>query len=265
MAISSHVVEEGPGKGKGHVEHGKGKGLGHDHHADDAMADGTYTLEISGINAINHTAVDQVSPPTTVADGTQMNTEVRAGSITIDRTAGDDGDGALHLVTDSNNGRLRVNDVFDADNQFRLGDLDHLSFDYKVASSDRTDVIPVIRIAVDGDGNLATTADRGELVFEYAYQGFGAVTPGTWQHVDLAGSDWNAWQRSNGANHDAYPDIRPLSDWQDASGYTAAGGVHFDQNSLVLGWSIALGSGNGTNSAFLDHLQVGGVTYDFMV
>jgi hypothetical protein len=209
--------------------------------------------------------VDVVTPFTPLADGTQMNTEARNGSITIDRTAGDDGDGALHLQTDEANGRLRVNDVFDTDNQFKLGDLDHLSFDFKVASSDRTDVIPVIRVAVDGDGNLATTTDRGELVFEWAYQGNGPVTQGTWQHADLAGDDWNAWQRSNGANHDSFPDIVPLSDWADASGYTPAGGVHFDQNSVVLGWSIALGSGNGTTNAFIDNLQVGGVTYDFIV
>jgi hypothetical protein len=229
------------------------------------MADGVYTLEVSGINHVNHTAVDQTTPQTTLADGTKMNTEARAGSITIDRTAGDDGDGALHLVTDSANGRLRVNDQFDADNQFTLGDLDDLSFDYNVVSSDRTDVIPVIRLAIDADGNLATAADRGELVFEYAYQGLPAITQGTWQTADLAGEDWNAWQRSFGANRDFAPNIRPLSDWADADGFTSAGGLHFDEDSVVLGWSIALGSGNGTTNAFLDNLQVGGVTYDFIV
>jgi len=148
---------------------------------------------------------------------------------------------------------------------FKLGDLDDLSFDYYLASSDRTDIIPAIRIIIDADGNLATTGDRGELVFEWAYQGFGATTTGSWQHADLAGGDWAAWQRSNGANHDSYPDIRPLSDWADANGYTAAGGIHFDQNSLILGWSVALGSGNGTTNAYVDHLQVGGVGVEFMM
>jgi hypothetical protein len=56
-----------------------------------------------------------------------------------------------------------------------------------------------------------------------------------------------------------------LSDWQDASGYTPTGSIHFDQNSVVLGWSIALGFGNGTTNAYLDNLHVGGVTYDFLV
>jgi len=66
-------------------------------------------------------------------------------------------------------------------------------------------------------------------------------------------------------NLDQIPNMTHLSDWADADGYTPAGGIHFDQSSLVLGWSIALGSGNGTNETYIDDLTVGGVTYDFML
>jgi hypothetical protein len=265
MAITSYVEEEGHGQGKGHVSHGNGKGLGHQKHAQDAMEDGVYTINISGVNHVNHTAVDQTSPQTTLADGSKMNTEVRLGSITIDDVPGDgSANEALHLVTDNNSGRLRLNTQFDADQQVTLGDLDQLSFDYFIADSSRTDVIPVIRLAVDGDGNLATTADRGELVFEWAYQGFGATTEGSWQDANLVGDDWIAWQRANGQNLDQVANMTEFSDWADADGYTPVGGVHFDENSVVLGWSVALGSGNGTNDVYLDNLQVGGVTYDFL-
>jgi hemolysin activation/secretion protein len=96
-----------------------------------------------------------------------------------------------------NNGRLRVNVEFDADPRTTLGDLDELSFNYYIDSSDRTDVIPVIRLIID------------------------------------------------------------------ANGFTPAGGFHFDANSLILGYSIALGSGNGTANIYMDNLQVGGVTMDF--
>ena len=264
MPITSYIVEEGHGRGKGHTQHGNGKGLGHLKHQDDAMADGEYTIVIQGINHTNHTAVDQATPFTTLADGSQMNTEVRRGSISTGPAPAHDGDTtALRLQTDDSNGRLRVNDVFTSDQQVTLGDLDDLSFDYYVQSSDRTDVIPVIRLAIDADGNLATTGDRGELVFEYAYQGLPAVTQGSWQTADLAGDDWNAWQRSFGVNRDFYPNIVPLSDWSDASGFTPTGGLHFDEDSLVLGWSIAYGSGNGTGVMYLDNLQVAGVTYEF--
>ena len=262
MAISSFIVEEGPGKGRGHVEHGNGKGLGHLKHGQDAAADGEYTIRISGIDHDNPTAVSETSPPTTLADGSQMNTEVRQGSITIDEIGGED---ALHLVTDNNNGRLRLNNGFDADQQFTLGELDELSFDYFIDSSDRTDVIPVVRLIVDGDGDLTTTADRGELVFEYAYQGLPATTQDSWQTADLEGDDWVAWQRSNNTNHDQVANMTELSDWADADGFTPAGGVTFNEDSLVLGYSVALGSGNGTGDMYVDNLQVGGVTYDFVV
>jgi hypothetical protein len=256
MPISSTLeLEPGFGNGKGHpTPKGNAYGL-----QKQAMADGHYTLDITGIDATNHTAVDQISAPVTIADGSRLNTEVRAGSITIDAVS-TGGDAALHLITDSADGRLRVNDAFTADQQVKLGELNQLSFEYKVVSSDRTDITPVIRITVDADGNLATTNDRGELVFEYAYQGQGPV-PSGWQQVDL--TTWNAWQRSNGANHDSDPDIVPISTWGSAAGHTANGGIHFDQNSVIVGWSIALGSGNGTTEAYVDHLQVGKVSYDF--
>jgi hypothetical protein len=261
MAITSYIVDDHRGNGLGHTEHGNGKGLGHLKHGEDSAADGAYTIRVAGIDHQNHTAVDQTTAQTVLADGSKLNTEVRAGSITIDSAPG--GDDSLHLVTDSNNGRLRLNVENDADQRITLGDLDELSFDYYIDSSSRTDVIPVIRLLIDADGNLATTADRGELVFEYSYQGLGATTQDSWQHVDLVGSDWNAWQRSFGQNRDQIVNITHFSDWADANGYTPTGGLHFDQNSLILGYSIALGSGNGTADIYMDNLKVDGVTMDF--
>jgi hypothetical protein len=251
MAITSRIQKEHG------TDTGKGNGFGYQKKA---LDDGSYTMDVSGVSAVNHTNVDQASAFTKLADGTSMNTEVRAGSVTIDSALGE---AALHLQTDSANGRLRVNDAFDAAHQTTLGDLGNLNFDFYVQSSDRSDVMPVIRITIDADGNLATTSDRGELVFEWAYQGFGAVPTGQWVHADLIGNDWNAWQRSNGANHDSYPDIVAFSNWADADGYTPTGGIHFDDDSVVLGWSIAYGSGNGTGSMYLDHLQVGTATVNF--
>ena len=266
MPIDSYILEEGHGHGRGHIFHGNGKGLGHLKHEQDAMDDGVYTMEITGIDHDNPTTVDQTSPPTELADGSQMWTEVRQGRVaTVQGPEGGDGNGALLLETDSNNGRLRLNDAFSADQQVTLGDLDNLSFDYFIDSSDRTDVIPVIRLAIDADGDLTTTTDRGELVFEYAYQGLGATTQDSWQTADLAGDDWVAWQRSLGVNHDQIVNMTEFSNWSDADGFTPAGGLHFDEGSVVLGWSVALGSGNGTSTMYLDDLQVGGVSYDFFV
>jgi hypothetical protein len=66
-------------------------------------------------------------------------------------------------------------------------------------------------------------------------------------------------------NRDQIANTTEFSDWADADGFTPAGGLTFTENSLVLGYSIALGSGNGTNEIYLGHLRVGGVTYDFSI
>lgn len=251
MAVTSRIAKENG------TDTGKGNGYGYQKKA---LADGDYTINISGLSAVNHGTPSQDVVQGKLADGSTLSTEVRQGSITIDSIAGEK---ALHLVTDSANGRLRVNDQLAPGHEIKLGDLDHLSFDYYIQSSDRSDVVPVIRLAIDADGNLATTNDRGELVFEWAYQSFGPATAGSWQHADLTGDDWHAWQRSGGVNRDFYPNIVAFSDWSDADGFTPTGGLHFDENSVVLGWSIAYGSGNGTGSMYLDNLTVGTATYAF--
>jgi hypothetical protein len=270
MALTSYIEEEGPGRGRGHYEHGNGKGLGHAKHAEKAMADGVYNIAVGGIGVVNAGTTSIDSVPALLADGSSLSTEVRQGSLTIG--ASPTGDQALHFVTDSANGRLRLNVAFDADQHVTLGALDNVGFDYYVVSSDTTIHAPVLRIAVDADGDLSTTNDRGELVFEYAYQDAGAVVQGAWRTADISGDDWVAWQRSNGANHDAVAQMTTLSNWADADGYTPTAGLageagatlHFDENSVVLGFSVALGSGNGTTNAYVNNLHVSGVSYDFV-
>ncbi|HMC90974.1 MAG TPA: hypothetical protein VKI45_00805 [Allosphingosinicella sp.] len=249
MAVSSRIAKENGN------DTGKGNGFGYQKKA---LSDGHYTMDVSGLSDLNRT--DHTTDQGVLADGTHLFTEVRGGGISIDTIGGE---AALHLVTDSSNGRLRVDDVLDTAHQVKLGNLGDLSFDYFVQSSDRTDVIPVIRITLDADGNLATTNDRVDLVFEWAYQGNGAVTQGSWQHADLSGGDWRAWERANGQNLDFGNNFATLSTWESAAGFTPVGGIHVDANSLVIGWSIADGSGNGTNSMYLDHLHVGAQAINF--
>jgi hypothetical protein len=222
------------------------------------------TMVVRGINNANlDPVVNQVKGFDLQADGSAMNTEARDGTIAIGDLLSDDRGPALFLDTDSDAGRLRLNNLWDANQQVRLGELDDLEFDWFLAGSSRTDVIPVIRLLIDADGNLLTTADRGELVFEWAYQGFGATPVGSWEHADLASDDWVAWQRSNGMNWDQVINMTRFSDWADADGFTPTGGIRFDEDSLVIGWAVALGSGNGINVALLDNLQVGPTTYNF--
>ena len=251
MAVTSRIEKQNG------TDTGKGNGFGYQKKA---LSDGHYTMDVSGLTDTNHANSDPTTDQGVLADGTHLYTEVREGSIGIGTIAGE---AALHLVTDNNHARLRVDDAFDAAHQVTLGNLGDLSFDYFIQSADRSDVIPVLRITLDADGNLATQNDRVELVFEWAYQGLGATTTGSWQHADLIGGNWTAWERANGQNYDQIVNMTTFADWADANGFTPTGGIHIDANSLVLGWSIADGSGNGTNSMYLDHLHVGGQAINF--
>ena len=54
-----------------------------------------------------------------------------------------------------------------------------------------------------------------------------------------------------------------FSDWTDADGFTPAGGLHSTRTACIFGYSVALGSGKGTNDIYMDNLQFDGVTMHF--
>jgi hypothetical protein len=257
MATTSSIVDEK--NGKGHTDHGNGKGLGHLKHEGAATEDGVYEIDIANLHTDGSAILtgDGLVTSTVLADGSTFYTNARAGSI-------DSTSQGLLFDTDSGNGRLRAGVTFDADNQLLLGDLHDVSFDFKVTGLDAGSdgrYSPAFRITVDGDGDLSTTADRGQLVYEFAYNNSGNVPIGTLLHVDVDQSV--VWQRSNGQNLDSTSNLTTFSDYADANGYKPSGGVLFDSHSVVLGFEIGLGSGPGSGSAFVDNVQVGGVHYDF--
>jgi hypothetical protein len=79
-------------------------------------------LEISGVDHVNHTPVSQTSAPRFFPTGLRCGQRCGIGSLTIDAAPDARYGESLHLATDSNNGRLRLNNNFDADNQMTLGD-----------------------------------------------------------------------------------------------------------------------------------------------
>lgn len=108
---------------------------------------------------------------------------------------------------------------------------------------------PSLRILLDLDGNLATTGDRGGLVFERAYNGGGAVATDTWVTDSVVGSTklWN-FGLGLGNEFDIDGDGTPydtLLEWQ-ASGRLA--------NAVILGFSSGIGSGWGLFSGAVDNI-----------
>lgn len=137
-----------------------------------------------------------------------------------------------------------------------LGSLTSLKYEWyrDSVSTNSTGQHAVIRILVDADGNLGTTGDRGGLVFERAYNGGGAVPTNTWVSENLfaygAGSGANLWTFGAGMAFAANGYGVDLTDWKSGTGTIGAG-------SLILGFSMGVGSGWGPHKGAVDNLTVG--------
>jgi len=147
-----------------------------------------------------------------------------------------------------------------------LGGLTSLRYEwYRDSSSTaRADLHPVVRILVDADGNLATTGDRGSIIFERAYNG-GGVTTNAWVFEDIfAGPTGNMWSVGAAMSFAQLGYGITLAGWQAGAGTIGA-------SSAVLGLSLGIGSGwGGTFNGAVDNVTVGfvgaaPVTYNFEV
>lgn len=139
--------------------------------------------------------------------------------------------------------------------------LSSMSYDWyrSSASTAAAHFHPAIRVLLDLDGNLATTGDRGGLVFERIYNpDLGGVATDTWvsEAIGAATKLWN-FGLGLGNEFDIDGDGTPydtLAEWQ-ASGRLA--------NAIILGFNAGIGSGwNGTFSGAVDNISwtIGGVT-----
>ena len=106
---------------------------------------------------------------------------------------------------------------------------------------------PALRVLLDRDGNLATTGDRGGLVFERAYNGGGVVTD-AWI-TDTVSANTNVWNFGLGLGNEYNIDSTPyafdgtLSEWQS-----------FLPNAVILGFSSGVGSGWGPFYGAVDNI-----------
>lgn len=131
-----------------------------------------------------------------------------------------------------------------------LSDLTSFQFDwYRDGTSMVTGVFhPALRVLLDADGNLATTGDRGGLVFERAYNALPTLTD-QWVS-DTVGASTNVWNFGLGvgfgfdldASGSAYDDT--LTEWK-----------AYLPNAKILGFSSGVGSGwNGTFTGAVDNI-----------
>ncbi|MCS7025883.1 MAG: PEP-CTERM sorting domain-containing protein [Bryobacteraceae bacterium] len=133
----------------------------------------------------------------------------------------------------------------------RFSDLQSFSYSWYRSSSSTvaSHLHPVMRVLLDADGNLATTGDRGGLVFERVYNS-GSVAVNTWVS-DTVSSGTYLWNFGLGLGFAANINATPfaydatLAEWQ----------AYFP-NALVIGFSAGVGSGwNGVFSGAVDSIS----------
>ncbi len=156
-----------------------------------------------------------------------------------------------------------------------LGSLNALSYDWyrKSGGSAAAHLHPVLRMYVDADGNLATSNDRGYLVFERAYNPSTSPVPtNAWQSDDVfnwngAGASANVWWVQFGVGIDNTYN-RTIQNW--VAGANTAGFAQLSGNSAIYGLSSGVGSGWDTMESAVDNLTIGftggaAMTYNFEV
>lgn len=110
---------------------------------------------------------------------------------------------------------------------------------------------PALRILLDRDGNLATTNDRGGLVFERAYNVAGSAPTDAWVTDTVGGSSklWNFGLGLGKNEFDIDADGTPydtLDEWQDSE---------LLQSAVILGFSAGVGSGWGPFQGAVDNIS----------
>ena len=121
---------------------------------------------------------------------------------------------------------------------------------YRDSASTNSGVqMPALRILLDLDGNLATTGDRGGLVYEWAYNQAGNATTNTWVTATVGASTklWN-FGLGLGFEFDIDGDGTPydtLTEWQSSARLA---------NASILGFSAGVGSGWGPFVGAVDNI-----------
>jgi hypothetical protein len=200
------------------------------------------------------------------ASGWFYNNVRNNGSVGINTTYARSGNGSALLGSPDANGKADIEYLAGglnvAGNYYAtstLGSFSTLSsygYDwFRSSSSTAAGFHPSLRVLLDADGNLATTTDRGGLVFERVYNS-GSITDDVW-NTDTVGANTNVWNFGLGLgfafdignNGYAYDDT--LSQWQ-----------AYLPNATILGFSSGVGSGwTGTFAGAVDNINwtIGGV------
>lgn len=188
------------------------------------------------------------NPPSENGNGT--------GSSAITATAPYDGNGSLELHGDRTRFIGLGNPYSSAGGLFLLNQVASFTFDWSVAVGSTQGTTPGYTPALRF--HIWDGAQRSELIWEGAYNGFGAgnlPVQGSWYSTDSADFFWK-YDNTAGAGVAIYN--RTITDWQSI----------YSPNAKVVGISVGVGSSAGAGyHAFADDIEIvlanGTTTYNF--
>lgn len=227
----------------------------------------------AGVVYPNNPGGDAYSNPTIVnqgqpigASGWYYNNVRRGGTVGIDGSNPRSGNGSVAFSSPDNGkadieflpGAVSIGGNYESTQSLGLfSDLVSMSYDwYRDQSSQATAHLhPSLRVLLDLDGNIATTGDRGGLVFERKYNG--TTTPVDQWTSDTVEGDTFVWNFGLGLgseydlNGNGYAFDSTLADWQ-----------AFMPRAVIIGFSSGVGSGWAPFSGAVDNVawNIGGVT-----
>jgi len=174
----------------------------------------------------------------------------------ITGTAARSGNGSVEMSLANGNGKADYVYNWGLVAGRTLGNLDALSYDWLRSSggSATAHLQPALRLSYDADGDLATTADRGYLIWEQVYNGGGLVED-RWTTSDILGGNFWMRQFSPGNTVERY-DVS-LAEWIDGP-RPGAPADRLGANTAILGIEFGIGSGwNGSFAGFVDNVTIG--------
>ena len=114
------------------------------------------------------------------------------------------------------------------------GDSPAASTDPAIPHPTAPDAALVLRIVIDGDGDMSTTDDITELLIEWSQNPFSGMPHD--KGDDAVGGDWSAWQRLVNDSPDQIANLTHVGDWIDA--LAPLGDLGLDETSLIVSWGF---------------------------
>ncbi|MGJ9417443.1 PEP-CTERM sorting domain-containing protein [Massilia sp. CMS3.1] len=185
-----------------------------------------------------------------------LNNVRENSTAAITNTKARNGNGSVEMSMPNGSGKADYVYSWGFSSGRTLGKLDALSYDWfrSAGGSASAHLQPALRLNYDADGNVATTDDRGYLVWEQIYNG-GGMIENQWTTSDILAG--NFWMRQFTPGNTVEQYGVSLNEWMNGPRPGTPADV-LSANTALLGIEFGIGSGwSGSFTGYVDNVTVG--------